>query len=49
LPNPDLGENLPATSARKLTERLCGIRWPIESCFEEAKGQLGMERQGLRF
>jgi SRSO17 transposase len=29
--------------------RVCGMRWPIESCFEEAKGELGMDQYEMRF
>ncbi len=27
---------------------LSGMRWPIEQCFEEAKGELGMDHYELR-
>jgi SRSO17 transposase len=29
--------------------RVCGMRWPIECCFEEGKGELGMDHYELRF
>ena len=29
--------------------RICGMRWPIEGCFEEGKGELGMDHYELRF
>jgi SRSO17 transposase len=29
--------------------RICGMRWPIECCFEEGKGELGMDQYELRF
>jgi SRSO17 transposase len=29
--------------------RMCGMRWPIECCFEEGKGELGMDQLELRF
>jgi SRSO17 transposase len=29
--------------------RVCGLRWPIECCFEESKGELGMDHYELRF
>jgi SRSO17 transposase len=29
--------------------RVCGLRWPIECCFEEGKGELGMDQYELRF
>ena len=29
--------------------RICGMRWPIECCFEEGKGELGMDHYELRF
>jgi len=34
--------NAPADTARAELVRMSGMRWPIESCFEEAKGNLGM-------
>jgi SRSO17 transposase len=40
-----------AAADTPLTEllRVCGMRWPIESCFEEGKGELGMDQYELRF
>jgi len=29
--------------------RVAGLRWPIESCFEEGKGELGLDHYELRF
>jgi SRSO17 transposase len=29
--------------------RICGMRWPIECCFEDSKGELGMDQYELRF
>jgi SRSO17 transposase len=29
--------------------RVCGLRWPIECCFEEGKGEVGMDQYELRF
>jgi SRSO17 transposase len=29
--------------------RVVGMRWPIECCFEEGKGELGMDQYELRF
>jgi hypothetical protein len=29
--------------------RVSGMRWPIEACFAEAKGELGMDHYELRF
>ncbi len=29
--------------------RVCGLRWPIERCFEEGKGELGLDHYELRF
>src|SRR5262245_23103405 len=29
--------------------RVCRMRWPIECCFEEGKGELGMDQYELRF
>ena len=34
--------NAPADTPRRELVRVSGMRWPIESCFEEAKGSLGM-------
>ncbi len=34
--------NAPADSPRRELVRVSGMRWPIETCFEEAKGGLGM-------
>jgi hypothetical protein len=36
------------TSPRELV-RVSGMRWPIETCFEEAKGSLGMADYQTRF
>jgi SRSO17 transposase len=40
-----------ASADTPLTERLrvCGMRWPLECCFEEGKGELGMDQYELRF
>ena len=40
--------NAPADTAIEELVRVCGMRWPIESCFEEAKGELGMDQYELR-
>ncbi len=39
-----------APTATPLTEliRICGMRWAIECCFAEAKGELGMDHDELR-
>ncbi|HEV2462056.1 MAG TPA: hypothetical protein VGS80_27195, partial [Ktedonobacterales bacterium] len=39
-----------AAADTPLTEllRVCGMRWPIECCFEEGKGELGMDQYELR-
>jgi SRSO17 transposase len=29
--------------------RICGMRWPIECCFEESKGEVGMDHYEVRF
>jgi len=34
--------NAPADTPRTELVRLSGRRWPIENCFEEAKGNLGL-------
>jgi len=41
--------NAPADTAIEELVRVCGMRWPIESCFEEAKGELGMDQYEMRF
>jgi SRSO17 transposase len=40
-----------AAADTPLTEllRVCGMRWPMECCFEEGKGELGMDQYELRF
>jgi len=40
-----------AAADTPLTEllRICGMRWPIECCFAEGKGELGMDQYELRF
>ena len=40
--------NAPADIERKKLVRLSGMRWPIEICFEEAKGSLGMDEYQTR-
>jgi SRSO17 transposase len=39
----------PAATAIATLVGLSGRRWPIESCFEAAKGQLGLDQYELRF
>lgn len=41
--------NAPADTALEELVRVCGMRWPIESSFEEGKGELGMDEYELRF
>ena len=41
--------NAPADTPIEELVRVCGMRWPIESCFEEAKRELGMDQYELRF
>jgi SRSO17 transposase len=41
--------NAPADTALEELVRVCGMRWPIESSFEEAKSELGMDQYELRF
>ena len=41
--------NAPADTGIEELVRVCGMRWPIESSFEEAKGELGMDQYELRF
>lgn len=41
--------NAPADTPLAELLRVCGMRWPIECCFEEGKGELGMDHYELRF
>jgi SRSO17 transposase len=41
--------NAPADTPLAELIRVCGMRWPIECCFEEGKGELGMDQYELRF
>jgi SRSO17 transposase len=41
--------NAPADTPLEGLVRVCGMRWPIESSFEEGKGELGMDQYELRF
>ena len=41
--------NAPADTPLAALLRICGMRWPIECCFEEGKGELGMDQYELRF
>jgi hypothetical protein len=41
--------NAPADTPLEKLVRVSGMRWPIESSFEEAKGELGMDQYELRF
>jgi SRSO17 transposase len=41
--------NAPADTPLAELVRVCGMRWPMESCFEEGKGELGMDHYELRF
>jgi SRSO17 transposase len=41
--------NAPADTPLAELIRVCGMRWPIECCFEEGKGELGMDHYELRF
>jgi SRSO17 transposase len=41
--------NAPAETPFEELVRVCGMRWPIESAFEEGKGELGMDQYELRF
>lgn len=40
--------NAPAETSKGELVRLSGMRWPIETCFEEAKGSLGMAQYQTR-
>ncbi len=41
--------NAPADMPLAELIRICGLRWPIECCFAESKGELGMDHYELRF
>jgi SRSO17 transposase len=41
--------NAPAETPLAELVRVSGLRWPIESCFEESKGELGLDHYELRF
>jgi SRSO17 transposase len=41
--------NAPADTPLAELIRICGMRWPIECCFAEGKGELGMDQYELRF
>jgi SRSO17 transposase len=41
--------NAPADIPLAELVRVCGMRWPIERCFEEAKSELGLDHYELRF
>lgn len=52
--NPDTEElkyylcSLPAETAFEEIVKLCGMRWPIETCFQESKSQLGLDHYEVR-
>ncbi len=41
--------NAPETTPLEELVRVCGMRWPIESAFEESKAELGLDEYELRF
>lgn len=41
--------NAPADTPLAELIRVCGMRWPIECCFAEGKGEVGMDHYELRF
>jgi SRSO17 transposase len=40
--------NAPAALPPAALVRVCGLRWPIESCFAEGKGELGLDQYEVR-
>jgi SRSO17 transposase len=40
--------NAPANTPLNEFVRICGMRWPIETVFEEAKGEVGMDHYEMR-
>jgi hypothetical protein len=41
--------NAPADTSLAALLRVVGMRWPIECCFAEGKGELGLDQYELRF
>jgi SRSO17 transposase len=41
--------NAPLETKLSVFVRVSGMRWPIETCFAECKGELGMDQYELRF
>jgi hypothetical protein len=41
--------NAPPQTPLEAFARVSGMRWPIETCFEDAKGDVGMDQYALRF
>ena len=41
--------NAPMETSLSTFVRVSGMRWPIETCFAEGKGELGMDHYELRF
>ena len=41
--------NAPADAPLAALVRVSGLRWPIESCFEESKEEVGLDQYELRF
>lgn len=41
--------NAPLETKLATFVRVSGMRWPIETCFAECKGKLGMDHYELRF
>ena len=40
--------NAPAESSVGALVRMCGMRWPVELCFEESKGEIGLDHAETR-
>jgi SRSO17 transposase len=40
--------NAPASCAKRELARMSGMRWPIETAFQEAKGEVGMDHYEVR-
>jgi len=40
--------NAPASCPQATLVKMCGARWPVELCFAESKGELGMDRYETR-
>jgi SRSO17 transposase len=40
--------NAPPETPLRTLARVADVRWPIEQCFEEAKGEMGLDHYEVR-